>query len=200
MKWTNFSEVKSFLRNEVEKESGEKIFSCYQCAKCSAGCPIAVEMDYLPSQIIRMVQLGMEERVLSSRTIWLCAGCETCVTRCPREVDLAKIMDALRIIACRKEIKSAQKDVTLFNRLFLNTVGKYGRVYEMEMIGRFNIGSGHLFKDVLMGPKLFRKGRLKLLPAVVDAKRMKGIFASIFPEKSLKMRIMNFFKNLIKKK
>jgi heterodisulfide reductase subunit C len=201
MKWTNFSEVSiSALREEVERVSGEKVNSCYQCGKCSAGCPIAFEMDYLPNQIIRMAQLGMEEHVLSSRAIWLCAGCETCTTRCPREVDVASVMDALRIIARRKEIKSGERDVSLFNRLFLNTVGKYGRVYEMEMIGRFNIGSGHLFKDVLMAPKLFRKGKLKLLPAKADAKRMREIFRSIFPKRPLKMRIINFFKNLIKKR
>lgn len=200
MKTNLASNSVSSLREEVEKESGENTFSCYQCAKCSAGCPIAIEMEYLPNQIIKMVQLGMEERVLSSRTIWLCAGCETCITRCPREVDLAKIMDALRIIAHRKKIKSAEKDVTLFNKLFLNTVAKYGRAFEMEMIGRFNMGSGHLFKDVLMGPKLFRRGKLKLFPSTADTKRMKGIFESIFPKKSIKSRIINFFKNPFRKK
>lgn len=201
MKWTNSPEVSiSSLREEVERVSGEKVYSCYQCGKCSAGCPVAYEMDYLPSQIIRMAQLGMEEQVLSSRTIWLCAGCETCTTRCPREVDVASVMDALRTIAGRKEIPPGEEDVMLFNRLFLDTVNKYGRVYEMEMIGKFNIGSGHLLKDVLMAPKLFRKGKLKLLPAVADAKKMKGIFKSIFPKKPLRMRIINFFRNLIKKK
>ncbi len=180
MKWVvNTTILKSNFIRDVEEESGEKISSCYQCGKCSSGCPIAFEMDYLPNQIIRMVQLGMEKKVLSSRTISLCVGCETCATRCPREVDLAKIMDALRIIASRKNIKSPEKDIYLFNKLFLDTVRKYGRVFEMEMVGRFNLGSGHFFKDVNKAPKLYKMGRLKLSPVLADFKKMRKIFKKI---------------------
>ncbi len=177
MKWLIDSDTSKleFVR-EVEEESGIKIFACYQCSKCSAGCPIAFEMDYLPNQIIRMAQLGMKERVLASRTIWLCAGCETCTTRCPREVDLAAVMDALRIIALREKVKPSERDVQLFNKIFLSTVRKYGRVFEGEMIGRFNISSGHLFKDIFKAPKLLKRGRLKIFPALTDVKKMKDIF------------------------
>ena len=180
MKWiVNTDIVRSDFVNDVEAESGEKVHSCYQCGKCSSGCPMAFEMDLLPNQIIRMVQLGMEKQVLNSRTIRLCVGCETCATRCPREVDLAKIMDALRIIARQKKIKSPEKDVFLFNKLFLDTVRKYGRVYEMEMVGRFNLGSGHFLKDVDKAPKLYSLGKLKLLPVLSDVKRMKKIFKEV---------------------
>ncbi len=133
-------------------------------------------MDYLPNQIIRMVQLGMEDKVLSSHTIWLCAGCETCTTRCPREIDLAKVMDALRIIALRRKIKSSERDIQLFNRLFLSTVRKYGRVFEGEMIGKFNLNRGHFLKDIFMAPKLFKRGRLKTFPSLADPKKIKKIF------------------------
>ncbi|HDY89513.1 MAG TPA: heterodisulfide reductase subunit C [bacterium] len=168
--------IKSDFFHEVEEESNTKVLQCYQCGKCSAGCPIAFEMDYLPNQIIRMVQLSMKERALSSRTIWLCAGCETCTTRCPREVDIAKVMDALRIVSLRENVKPSERDVELFNRLFLGTVKKYGRVFEGEMIGKFNISSGHLFKDIFKGPKLFKKGRLKIFPSLADPKKIKEIF------------------------
>lgn len=92
----------SFLA-KIQEISGQNIYACYQCGKCSAGCPSISEMDTLPSQIIRLVQLG-EEEVLKSKTIWLCASCFTCETRCPKGVDLAKIMEALRVMVLRKNI------------------------------------------------------------------------------------------------
>ncbi len=86
---------------EVESNSGQSLLACYQCGKCSAGCPVAFSMDVLPSQVIRMAQLGLEE-VLDTQTIWTCAACLTCVARCPKEIDLPRIMEALRIIKLRK--------------------------------------------------------------------------------------------------
>lgn len=89
---------------KVEELSGQNIFSCYQCGKCSAGCPIVSEMDLLPSQVIRLLQLGQEEEVLSSRTIWLCASCFACESRCPKGIDPAKIMESLRLMILRRNI------------------------------------------------------------------------------------------------
>lgn len=88
---------------QVEEISGQDLLACNQCGKCSAGCPIVGTMDKLPSQIIRMAQLGMED-VLESNTIWICASCLTCVSRCPKAVDLPRLMEALRQIALRKGV------------------------------------------------------------------------------------------------
>jgi len=87
---------------KIEDISGQNVMACYHCGKCSAGCPIASLMDLQPNQIIRMVQLGQVDEALGSRTIWLCASCFTCATRCPKGVDLSKIMEALRVICLRK--------------------------------------------------------------------------------------------------
>lgn len=89
-----------FVR-QVEEISGESLLACNQCGKCSAGCPVAFSMDLLPSQIIRMAQLGIEE-VLESQTIWTCAACLTCVARCPKGIDLPRIMEALRLIGMQR--------------------------------------------------------------------------------------------------
>ena len=89
-----------FVR-QVEEISGQDLLSCNQCGKCSAGCPVVAAMDLLPSQVIRMAQLGMED-VLESNTIWICASCLTCGTRCPKGVDLPRLMEALRQIALRQ--------------------------------------------------------------------------------------------------
>ena len=94
------------LRNgfprEVEERSGQNLMTCYQCGNCSAGCPAAFAMDLLPSQLVRLIQLGQEEEVMSSRTVRLCASCLTCTVRCPRGVDFARIVEALRFIALKR--------------------------------------------------------------------------------------------------
>ena len=96
--------VRSRFFSEVEKLSGQKILSCYICGKCSAGCPISSLMDIQPHQVIRLIQLGQEEEVLKSRTIWLCSSCFTCASRCPRGINLAAIMEALRALVLRRGV------------------------------------------------------------------------------------------------
>jgi heterodisulfide reductase subunit C len=93
---------------KVEEISGQDLLSCYQCGKCSAGCPMVFAMDILPNQIIRLVQLGLEEEIDKSKTIWLCASCITCGARCPRGVDLSKVMEALRLLTLRKNINNVE--------------------------------------------------------------------------------------------
>jgi len=89
-----------FVR-QVEEISGENLLACNQCGKCSAGCPVAFSMELLPSQVIRLAQLGIEE-VLDSSTVWTCASCLTCVSRCPKGIDLPRIMEALRVIGMQR--------------------------------------------------------------------------------------------------
>lgn len=90
----------AFVR-QVTAISGQALWACNQCGKCSAGCPVAFAMDVLPSQVLRLAQLGLEE-ALDAETIWICASCQTCLSRCPRGVDLPRVMEALRQIALRE--------------------------------------------------------------------------------------------------
>lgn len=94
--------VQSDFVKKVEEISGQNMLSCYQCGKCSAGCPSVAEMDIIPSQIIRLVQLGQEDKIENYKTMWLCAACNQCAVRCPRGVDLAKIMEAVRQLVLRR--------------------------------------------------------------------------------------------------
>jgi heterodisulfide reductase subunit C len=95
------------FRNEllrtIQEISGEDLLKCYQCGKCAAGCPAAFAMDMLPSQVIRFLQLGLVEEVLNSDTPWFCAACQTCYARCPKGVDLSRIMEAIREIALQQK-------------------------------------------------------------------------------------------------
>jgi heterodisulfide reductase subunit C len=96
------NDTQNAIIKKIEYISGQNVLACYQCGKCSAGCPIASLMDLLPNQIIRLVQLGQISEVCNSKTIWLCASCYSCTARCPKGVDLARVMEALRLILLRK--------------------------------------------------------------------------------------------------
>ena len=95
------------LAKEVEDLSGENLFGCYQCGTCSAGCPYIDDMDLTPDEVIRYIILGRSE-VLNSKTIWLCSACFTCAERCPRDINITKIMEACRQIVLRKKIDKSQ--------------------------------------------------------------------------------------------
>lgn len=90
---------------KIEEISGENVFSCYQCGMCTAGCPMVLEMDLLPNQLIRFLQIGLMEEVIKTRTIWLCASCYVCGARCPKGVDLAKLLEAVRLVILREQKK-----------------------------------------------------------------------------------------------
>jgi heterodisulfide reductase subunit C len=95
------SSVRGEFVAEIETLSGERLLACNQCGKCSAGCPVAFSMDILPSQVLRLAQLGIED-VLKVDAIWTCAACLTCVARCPKGIDLPRIMEALRLISFQR--------------------------------------------------------------------------------------------------
>ncbi len=96
------SSLESEFVRRVSELSGQNLNRCYQCGKCSAGCPISSVMDLLPNQVMRLVQLGLEEGISNSKTIWLCASCLTCTVRCPKGIDISRVMEALRLITLRK--------------------------------------------------------------------------------------------------
>jgi heterodisulfide reductase subunit C len=87
---------------KIEEISGQNLLACYQCGKCSAGCPAVGEMDILPNQIIRYIQLGFKDELLESRSVWVCASCYTCNVRCPKGIKIAEVMEAVRQVLLRK--------------------------------------------------------------------------------------------------
>jgi len=137
---------------------------CYQCAKCSTGCPVNSEMDLLPHQIIHLLSLGQRDRVLRSRTLWMCAGCYACAVRCPNDIDITTVMDELRSEAIEKGVPCPHPEVLEFHRNFLNDMGRRGKVHELRMMGEYNMRMRHPFQDAAVGAKMFLKGRLHLLP------------------------------------
>lgn len=166
----------SFL-SEVNQASGETIQACFQCQKCSAGCPVAYAMDILPNQILRHIQYDHREKVLSSKTIWICASCYTCSVRCPNNIDIAKIMDTLRNLSIRSGVNIGEKDVPIFHSVFLDTIKSKGRIHELSLILQLKSKTKDFFKDAGLGWKMFRKGKIKILPSRYrGGKEIKEIF------------------------
>jgi heterodisulfide reductase subunit C2 len=166
----------SFL-SEIVQASGVNLQACYQCQKCSAGCPVVDAMDLLPNQVLRHIQYGHRERVLGSKTIWICASCYTCSVRCPNDIDIAKIMDTLRHLALRSGSKPGEKNIPLFHSSFLEEIKSKGRIHELSLILRFKSKTRDFLKDAGLGWKMFRLGKIKLLPSTVrGGKEIKEIF------------------------
>jgi len=165
------------LRQEIRDICGENVLSCYQCGECTAGCPAAYAMDITPNQVMRMAQLGMRGDLLNSSSIWLCAGCETCATRCPRGVALSKVMDACRQIAIRDGVKPKEANIAKFHEEFLRQVQLHGRTHEVGLMGLYKLRSRDLFSDLISGAQMFLKGKLGLIPSRVKRlKEVKGLF------------------------
>lgn len=155
----------SGLLEEVMRRSGTEVSACFQCHKCTTGCPIGPDMDLLPSQIMRLVHLGAEKEALGSQAIWLCASCEACTTRCPMGIDIAGVMDALRIMAIDRQTVLPDAHGKQFNRSFLGSVRRHGRVYEMGMMGAYKLRTFDLISDMDKVPQMLAQGKLSLLPS-----------------------------------
>jgi heterodisulfide reductase subunit C len=124
-------------------------------------------MDYKPHQAMQMINLGMIKRLLSCKTIWVCVSCYTCSTRCPNDVNVAKVMDWLRQRTLQGKVAPAEKEIAIFHRTFLDAIRAHGRVHELTMMVRYKMATRKYFDDMKLGWKMFAKGKLRLLPSSV---------------------------------
>ncbi len=174
------------LAQTIQDEIEQNIFLCYQCVKCTSGCPLSDHFDLTPNQVMRTLQLG-DESVLESKTIWLCASCQTCTTRCPQGLDIAGVMDTLRIEARRRNLPPAIPEVDKFSKLFLVDIGLLGRLYEVGLMGGMYMATlrkllkdtDQLRKDMRMGLGMMKRRKLKLVPGFTRSpKQVKPIEAT----------------------
>ncbi len=170
---------------EVQERSGQNLQLCYQCLKCSVGCPTGTIMDYNLNTLIRLIQYGQKEKVLKSQAIWLCVSCWTCGTRCPNEIDMGVIMDTLRETAIEEGVVADRK-IVLFHQEFVESIRRMGRVHEATILASYKLKSRDFTTDLGPGMKLFLKGKIPLFPS-----RVKGIeeIRNIFEKTYAHMKI-----------
>ncbi|MDY6834037.1 MAG: 4Fe-4S dicluster domain-containing protein [Chloroflexota bacterium] len=169
---------------EVQQQSQQNILRCYQCGKCSAGCPLAYAMDLSPRRVMRAVQLGLADYVLGCTSIWICVSCETCSVRCPREIDIARVMESLRMISIDKGFSPAEKEVETFHRVFLDVIEKRGRAFETELVASYSMGGLGTLKtsiaNISLLPGMISKGKMALAPPNASGvDEVKKIFAKV---------------------
>jgi len=157
-------EASSEFAERIAELCGVNVDLCFQCGKCASGCPVAYAMDHTPTELVHMVQLGLREQVLRSRTIWLCSSCQTCSTRCPQGVDVAELMDALRIMAQQGRIAAPVPAVPAFVRQSVRNIAVFGRTYELGLMATLKLSTGGLREELGLGVRMLGKGKFRLLP------------------------------------
>lgn len=165
------------LRAEMKERTGKNTARCYQCGKCSAGCPMAGETSLRPHDVMRLVNLDERERLLTNESIWLCLTCETCTERCPNGCDPARTIDALREMAVEASPGSPPRAVIAFHRSFLDQIRFTGRSFELGLVAEYKLRTGALFQDVSTVPGLVSRGKLGFVPNPIDGvKEIRRIF------------------------
>jgi heterodisulfide reductase subunit C2 len=173
----NKTAVKRGIINQVKEISGIDINTCLQCKKCTNGCPVAEYTTSSPSEIIKKLQLGAGEELLDSEIVWTCVSCATCFSRCPMEIDMARVMDALRVMAEKMGAAKPAGNMPLMNKILLGTIKTFGRTYDLGAMALYKAGTASYMKDMDKVPMILKKGKIALLPSQgADKKTVKKIF------------------------
>jgi heterodisulfide reductase subunit C len=152
------------LSLQIRDVVNEDVNLCYQCEKCTSGCPVSFTMDLVPAQIMHAAQLNLKPLIMKTNSMWLCASCETCTTRCPQGIDISKVMDALRIIARREKVRAKVPSVPAFYNLCLLSLRFVGCIYELGVAGFMRLRSGTIIKDMPLATAFIKKGKIRLFP------------------------------------
>ena len=163
------------LARRVLDDIGQNVNLCYQCVKCTSGCPLAEYFDWQPNQVMRAVQLGDTDIALGSETTWLCASCQTCTTRCPQGIDVAGVMEYLTREALKQGVKPAVPEVDKFNKAFMREIRIWRRAYELGLMAELKLRTGRLTQDIDLGLRMLRKRKMPMLPKVAPRKRPKPV-------------------------
>jgi heterodisulfide reductase subunit C len=153
------------LAQRIQEELGQNVYLCYQCVKCTSGCPVGDFFDWQPNQIMRAVQLGQEDIALESQTPWLCAACQACTTRCPQNLDINGIMEFLTRESVARGIDPPVPQINAFNEAFMREVRLWGRSYEPGLMAEMKLRHPQtLFDDMDIYIEMLKKRKVSILP------------------------------------
>lgn len=159
---------KDFIK-EVQERSGQNIKTCYQCLKCSVGCPVFPYMEFKTNSVIRLIQYGEREKVLRSSSIWLCVSCMTCGVRCPNEIDMSAVMDTLREMSIEDNYAyEADRRVVILHEEFVRSVKMWGRLHEVTFFIPYMVRSLDLFSNMGTALALMPRGKFPLMPKQIE--------------------------------
>lgn len=163
-----------FLEEARLLPGGDRISRCLQCGTCTGSCPVSYAMDISPRTVIALFRAGQIEEILRSRTIWICASCYMCTTRCPQSIRITDLLYALKRIALDTGLYPERFPVYLLSKNFVRIVNRYGRNHEGLLLAGYYLKRNplELFRLIPLGLKMLRTGRAKLLPT-----KIKGVNA-----------------------
>ncbi|MFQ6105646.1 MAG: 4Fe-4S dicluster domain-containing protein [Candidatus Hydrothermarchaeaceae archaeon] len=173
--------------NEIIAAGGKNAHLCFSCGTCTGGCPASFAMDYTPRQVIRMAGLGMRDKVLRSEAVWYCVSCNTCNTRCPRGVEIPKVMAAIKSIAIKEGV-DVNKSGPAFYTSFSEIVATNGKIFEPMLLLKFALRSAsnvagavkYLIASAPLGIELIKKGKLHFTPDKIRGrKQLKRIYENV---------------------
>lgn len=164
--------LRAIFLDEVKNiPAGERIKRCIQCGTCTGSCPVSYAMDLSPRQLIALFRAGEMEQILKSRSIWICASCYACTTRCPAGIRITDTIYALKRTAMERNLISAAPQVQRLARIFTRILMRYGRLHEGSLIAEYYTRTNPLkFLSILpLGRKMLRTKRVGILPHRIKA-------------------------------
>ncbi|MDQ7842351.1 MAG: 4Fe-4S dicluster domain-containing protein [Armatimonadota bacterium] len=154
------------IRHALYALTPNPVEACIQCGTCSASCPLADFMDHSPRQLIAMIRAGQRRAVLASNTFWICASCYQCTVRCPAEIDVARMMYALKRYAIWRNQCEREAVTRDFSRRFMRMVVRTGRSWEPALAPAYlgRRGLRGVLDEARVAAGLLWHGRLPLWP------------------------------------
>jgi len=176
--------MKTDIPEKIKKEFNINIHRCMQCLSCSNGCPFIDIMDYPPHIIIRYTQLGFLDKVLFSKTPWICVGCNTCSYACPMSIDIPTFFDVIKEYIIDNNLYISEPKIFEFHQQVLNSIKKYGKTHKLEIIFNFKLKNLDFFSDIGVGLKMFLKRKIHLRPPNFDyINEIKKIFSNEYEKR-----------------